>query len=61
MTDTVKNFIDGLTYKEMLKLWRFSPTGSALFQGETGEYFSKIMKEKKEKVNASAISKEVGW
>ena len=61
MTETTKNFIDGLTYKEMLKLWRFSPTGFALFQGETGEYFSKVMKEKKEKVNAAAISKEVGW
>lgn len=61
MTETTKNFIDGLTYKEMLKLWRFSPTGSALFQGETGEYFSKVMREKKEKVNAAAISKEVGW
>lgn len=61
MTETTKNFIDRMTYEEMLKLWRFSPPGSMIFQGETGDYFSKVMKEKKKKVNAAEISKKIGW
>ena len=44
--------------------WRFAKAGNKLFQGETGEYFKKIMKEKElllEPGEKTRISKEIGW
>lgn len=67
LTSQRKAEIDGMSLKEMLSLWRFAPAGNEMFQGESGEYFSKVMNEKR---NASAIntpgewtriSKEIGW
>jgi zona occludens toxin (predicted ATPase) len=59
-----KTSIDAMSYEEMLKLWRFSPLGDPLFQGETGKYFSKKMYEKKAALKDNeriAASKRVGW
>ena len=59
-----KNWIDGATYEEMLRRLRFSPAGDPLFIGDTGKYFSDVLKEKKEKVGqaeAAVVSKKVGW
>ena len=58
-----KDQIDHMTYKHMLSLWRYTPVGGndLLFEGETGEYFSKSMAEKKKYVDHVAISKIVGW
>lgn len=56
-----KLFIDNLTYKQMLNLWRFSEAGNPLFIGDTGVYFTKRMNELKKEVNHVQISKEIGW
>lgn len=63
--DTVtKKLIDQMPYAEMFYKWRFSPSGDPMFEGETGEYFTMVMKEKKKQVGDaehSRISKQLGW
>ena len=64
MTEKTKQYIDSLSYYEMLSKWRFSPAGTTLFQGETGKYFSKRMNEKKKELTHEelvATSKQLGW
>lgn len=64
MDESVKIKINGMGYKEMLELWRHSPSGNPMFQGKTGEYFAKVMEEKKLalcQLDQVIISKEVGW
>ena len=59
MTDKQKKAIDEMTYEQMLSKWRFAPIGDPMFQGEVGDYFSKVMKQKRE--NHSQVSKKIGW
>ena len=64
MTKGTKEKILNMSYQAMLSLWRFSPIGHPYFQGEIGEYFSKIMKEKDallDKGEHAKISKAIGW
>lgn len=63
MTPEQKNQIDAMDYESMLRLWRFSPLGhpNPMFSGDTGDYFSKVMQEKRESVDHVAISKRIGW
>ena len=58
-----KDQIDSMSYEHMLCLWRFSPIEECtpMFEGETGEYFSKSMAEKKKYVDHVAVSKRIGW
>lgn len=63
LTDEVKRQIDCLDYVGLLSRWRFAPAGDAIFQGESGEYFSKRMAElrSKDPEGAVAASKMIGW
>lgn len=61
LTEELKEKIDRMSYKEMLTLYRFTPSGDPLFEGASGDYFLIRKKEKAEKVDVVAISKEVGW
>ena len=47
---TIKNklYIDSLSYESLLSKWRFAPIGDNWFAGETGDYWSKRMKQLKE-------------
>jgi hypothetical protein len=54
-------FIDTSTYQELLDRWRFSPIGDLIFQGDIGDYYIKIMNEKRAKTDHVAASKAVGW
>ncbi len=64
MDDAMKSWIDSASYEQLLTKWRFSPTGNPFLQGETGDYYAKVMKQKEmalppgEKV---AVSKRIGW
>lgn len=59
----LKTWIDNATIEELLKCWRFSPAGNPLFNGETGEYYSKVMNEKRaaDPGEYTAASKRIGW
>ncbi len=61
LTPENKNYIDNLSYCQLLEHWRFAPIGDKWFQGETGDYWVKIMAEKKENSNHIAVSKIIGW
>ena len=63
LTKENKEYIDGLSYESLLSRWRFSPSGDRWFQGETGEYWSKRMKEIRDKDNSVHVqaSKSIGW
>ncbi len=54
-------WIDNATYETLLRIWRFAKLGDPRLQGEQGEYFSKIMAEKRAKCNHVQASKNVGW
>ena len=64
MIENQKMLIDEMSYESMLSLWRFAPSGHPMFQGETGEYFAKVMAEKRDQIGNNAhvaISKSIGW
>jgi hypothetical protein len=59
----LKTWIDGATYEQLLQKWRYSAIGDPIFLGETGEYLSKIMFEKRALLSDGGVSasKTVGW
>ena len=62
--EKLKKEIDEMTFESMMWLWRFSPAGYEMFQGESGKYFAEVMKEKREKITDEEyvkISKRIGW
>lgn len=62
LTPKNKEHIDELSYEELLRRWRFAPTGNAWFQGETGIYWDKRMVELREGgADHSGASKRIGW
>lgn len=64
MTEGTKKRIDNMDYESMLFLWRNAPVGHPMLQGETGDYYSKVMAKKRDEVgNAEHVraSKSIGW
>lgn len=61
LTKENKQMIDNLDYEELLRQWRFTPTGDPMFCGETGDYWRDRMNELRDTVDHVAISKKVGW
>lgn len=63
LTEENKKSIDSLLYESLLRRWRCAPCGDEWFQGETGDYWGKRMREMKDKIGhdaAVAISKSIG-
>lgn len=62
LTPENKAHIDSLSYEQLLSRWRFAPLGDPWFQGETGDYWSKRMKELREAgTDHVQVSKNIGW
>ena len=64
MTPEQKKYIDESSYETLLHRWRFSPAGDAIFAGEAGAYYKKVMFEKRDALpHAQQVgaSKRVGW
>jgi len=64
MTESQQQWIDNASYQTLLGKWRNDLAGSPWFEGDVGEYFSKVMNEKKDKLSHSEqvrASKNVGW
>ena len=61
--DEMKAWIDGSTYEQLLRRWRFGKVGDPFFQGEVGEHYSKVMFEKRDADPDGAVraSKNIGW
>lgn len=58
-----KNWIDAAPYIELLRRWRFSEGGNSWFQGEVGDYYAKVMAQKRDADPEAAVaaSKAIGW
>lgn len=58
-----KYWIDNASYEQLLGRWRFAPSGSEWFIGETGDYYAKVMREKRDADSSASVqaSKNVGW
>lgn len=63
LTDSVKQQIDSMDYYSMLYRWRFADLGDPMFEGDSGSYFKDRMIALRDanSIEASAISKAVGW
>ena len=62
LTPKNKEYIDGLIYEQLLSHWRFAPAGDQWFQGETGDYWAKRMKELRDSgADHVRTSKKIGW
>ncbi len=64
MTAAEKKQIDDSSYVDLLRNWRFSPTGDPVFSGESGEYYVRVMQKKRETMGPAEhtrVSKEIGW
>ena len=62
MTDQEKAWIDAAAYQTLLERWRYAPAGHPMFQGETGDYYSKVMFAKRDALEngeAARISKSI--
>ena len=46
MTKEQKEAIDSMSQYGLCSKWRFAEVGDPLFQGDTGDYFAKKLKEK---------------
>ena len=57
-------WIDKASYEDLLRKWRFAPSGDPFFQGETGKYYSQIMFAKRDALpheEQVRASKRIGW
>ena len=59
MTPEQKAIIDSMSQRALCAKWRFAKVGDPLLQGDVGDYFSKVLKEKGG--FTPEISKELGW
>jgi len=62
--DEMKEWIDNASYGQLLSHWRFAPIGDPFFQGEIGEYYSKVMSKRRDEVGDAKhvqTSKILGW
>ncbi len=62
MTDEQKRWVDQASYRQLLERWRYAPAGDPMFQGDTGDYYAKVMAEQKSLVGQEehvSISKAI--
>ena len=64
MSESQKKWIDDASYEDMLARWRFAELGDQMFQGETGDYYAKVMHQKRDALSQKdqvSASKSAGW
>lgn len=65
LTADVKARIDQLYYDQLLFTWRNAPLGDPMMQGESGQYWSKRMRDLRDAPGGDDrhvdASKKVGW
>lgn len=65
MTKEQKDWIDNAEYEELLRRWRFSPSGDPMFMDEAGQYYKAVMAKRRAEPEGQAehvrASKSIGW
>lgn len=62
LTPENKLYIDAMSYTQLLSGWRFAAVGDRWFQGETGDYWGKRMRELRDAgADHVGASKAIGW
>lgn len=65
LTAENKAHIDGLSYHSLLEHWRNAPVGDPWFEGETGEYWAKVMSDRRNQPGGNEVhvnaSKSIGF
>ena len=61
MNTQIKQWIDDANYQQLLFKWRYHPVGDPMFQGEVGDYYRKVMVEKRKTADHVQASKNIGW
>ena len=62
LTAENKAIIDGKSYEDLLRRWRYAPVGDPWFEGETGGYWGERMKELRANgADHVGASKAIGW
>jgi hypothetical protein len=56
LTPENRTTIDGMSYEDLLRKWRFAPAGDEWFQGETGKYWAERMKQLRESDPGGAVA-----
>lgn len=62
--EEMKAWIDKASYEELLRKWRFEPSGTGWFEGEVGKYYEEVMSKKRLEIGdaaATQASKNIGW
>jgi hypothetical protein len=62
--ERMRAWIDGASYEDLLRKWRFSPSGDPMLMGEVGTYYKTVMDRRGLELSAEervAISKRIGW
>jgi hypothetical protein len=60
---TMKEWIDNASLEDLLRKWRFAPSGDPFFQEEVGDHYWRVMQAKREADPRewTRVSKKVGW
>ncbi len=64
MSTEQKKWIDGASYEQLLRRWRFASAGDSIFHGEIGTYYYRKLREKRAEVGAvehTRLSNVIGW
>lgn len=63
LTEAIKAQIEGMSYVDLLRRWRFAQSGDPMFQGDVGKYYASKMATMKavDPTGAVAASKRIGW
>lgn len=63
LTEAIKAQIDGMSYVDLLRRWRYALPGDVIFQGESGKHYAARLKALKDSDPGAAVaaSKRIGW
>jgi len=63
MTPEQKAWIDGASYEQLLRHFRFAESGDPMFQGEAGTYYAEVMGRRRHEDPGEHVraSKAIGW
>lgn len=63
MTKEQKRWLDEASYEQLLSHWRYAPIGDPMFLGECGDYYTKVLSQKRDADPKGHVeaSKRIGW